>query len=191
MVTQLRNARIGSGHCFVSPQGQSSSPACITSSTDLPGACPACGSEAPCLGPVRLPPLFPPDVCACPTLGHPRAPRTGDFISWAAPGPADPLLLVRREAGPSASARPVLELLGSDMGVAAVWMMRGGNRFLGSSGCSPRDTTAGVGRDGGSLSPPKAESSGPGAAPPGWILTGQALLPVPIAIQAGREEIGL
>lgn len=73
----------------------------------------------------------------------PSGTPTGDFISWAAPGSADPLLLVRREVGPSASARPVLELLGSDMGVAAVWMMRGGNKLLRSSGCSPRDTTAG------------------------------------------------
>lgn len=65
----------------------------------------------------------------------------------AAPGSADPLLLVRREAGPSTSARPVLELLGSDMGVAAVWMIRGGSRLLRSSGCSPRDTTAGGERE--------------------------------------------
>lgn len=87
-------------------------------------------------------------------LRHPRISRhgastgtpTGDFLSWAA-GSADPLLLLRREAGPSASARPVLEPLGSDMGVAAVWMMSGGNRPLRSSGCSPRDTTAGKDRE--------------------------------------------
>ena len=88
-------------------------------------------------------PLFPPDPCTTPI-----APPTGDFISWGAPGSADPLLLVRREGGPRTSARPLLELLGNDMGVAAVWMMSGGNKLLRSSGCSPRDTTAGErGRD--------------------------------------------
>lgn len=130
-----------------------------------------------------------PDALTSPTTtGTP----TGDFISWAAPGSADPLLLVRREAGPSASARPVLELLGSDMGVAAVWMMRGGNRLLRSSGCSPSDTTAG--ERGGDPESPPSRGPGPGAAPPrppGRILTGQVLLPVPVAIQAGGEEIRL
>lgn len=101
------------------------------------------GLRGHALRPICFPPLFPPDVCASPISQHPQVPRTGDFISWAAPGSADPLLLVRREAGPGTSARPVLELLGSDMGVAAVWMIRGGSRFLRSSGGSPRDTTAG------------------------------------------------
>lgn len=109
------------------------------------------GTPRPCLthasGTVPLDPssIF---SSSCPlcisTIGHPRALPTGDFISWTAPGSADPLLLVRRELGPSGSPRPVLELLGSDMGVAAVWMMRGGNRLFCSSGCSPRDTTAGA-----------------------------------------------
>lgn len=88
--------------------------------------------------------LLTPNMSHCPA---PTCTLTGDFTSWAVPGSADPLLLVQREAGPSASARPVLELLGSDMGVAAVCMMRGGNRFPRSSGCSPRDTTVGAWRE--------------------------------------------
>lgn len=100
------------------------------------------------LGPACLHPLFLlSSLEYLPPSGYPHAPPTGDFISWAAPGSADPLLLVRRDAGPSASPRPVLVLLGSDMGVAAVWMMRGGSRLFRSSGCSPRDTTAGGQRE--------------------------------------------
>lgn len=99
---------------------------------------------------------------------------------------------MRREAGPRASAKPVLELLGRDMGVAAVWMIRGGNRLLRSSGCSPRDTTAGRDRETLSLlkagprpraaPPPRIETHRQSASScpcrhPSWVRRNQALTP--------------
>lgn len=136
------------------------------------------------LGPTTL--LFSPLQTPFPLSPHGGTPPTGDFISWAVPGSADPLLLVRREPGPTGSARPVLELLGKDMGVAAVWMMSGGSRLVRSSGCSPRDTTAG-----GQESSPESTHSWlrVGNCTPGPILTGQVLLSITITLQAGGEEI--